>query len=164
MMEVDSGLDALITAGAAIAQNSPAGIVTTQGYAMNLTGADIANATELDQIAQFNTTSSNLSGTINYNDFGITTNSYGLGSSSNYTSGQVVLDFNGGNEGALYYGVDSANSLALGIDSSDVSLGLIEQQGSPSSTADVAPRHLAMMKAVARARAAKKKQQKPLMK
>lgn len=162
MLEVDSGLDALITAGAAIAQNSPAGVVASQGYAMNLTGADIANGTQLDQIAQFNTTGSNLSGTIYYNDFGILAQSYNLGSGSNFTpgaTGEVVLNFNGGQEGALYYGVDSASSLALGIDSSDVSLGVIQQQGSPTSTADVAPRHLALMKAVARARAARKKKQ-----
>ena len=162
MLEVDSGLDALITAGAAIAQNSPAGVVASQGYGMNLTGADIANGTQLDQIAQFNATSSNLSGTIYYNDFGILAQSYNLGSGSSVTpgaTGEVVLNFNGGQEGALYYGVDSASSLALGIDSSDVSLGVIQQQGSPTSTADVAGRHLALMKAVARARAARKKKQ-----
>lgn len=150
-----------ITAGAALLQNSPAGVVASQGYAINLTGADIANGTELDQIAQFNTTSSSLAGTIYYNDFGVLTNNYGLGSSSQLTpgaTGEVVLNFNSGNEGALYYGVDGATSLALGVDSSDVSLGVIQQQGSPTSTADVAARHLAVIKAVARA-AKKKKQQ-----
>jgi hypothetical protein len=152
-----------VTAGTAMAQNSPAGVVASEGYAMNLTGSDLVNGTELDQIAQFNTTSSKLSsGAIYQNDFGVAVNNYGLGSGSSLTPGavgEVVLNFNGGNEGAVYYGVDSATSLALGVDGSDVSLGVIQQQGSPTSTADVASRHLAMIKAVARANIAKKKKQ-----
>jgi hypothetical protein len=152
-----------VTAGTAMAQNSPAGVVASEGYAMNLTGSDLVNGTELDQIAQFNTTSSKLSsGAIYQNDFGVAVNNYGLGSGSSLTPGavgEVVLNFNSGNEGAVYYGVDSATSLALGVDGSDVSLGVIQQQGSPTSTADVASRHLAMIKAVARANIAKKKKQ-----
>jgi hypothetical protein len=164
MLEVDTGVSAGITAGTAMTQNSPAGVVASQGYAVNLTGADIVNGTELDQIAQFNTKGSSLSGTIYYNDFGVpnSPSNYNIASSSNYTSGttgDVVLNFNGGSEAGLYYGVDGATSLVLGADNSDVSIGLIEQQGSPSSTADVAQRHLAMIKAAARARAAKKKKQ-----
>lgn len=158
MLEIDTGLGAMMTSGVAMAQNSPAGVVASQGYAMNLTGADLVNQTELDQIAQFNASGSKLSGSIYYNDFtGVSPQNYGLGGSSNFTSNEVVLNFNGSSEGALYYGVDSATSLALGVDSSDVSLGIIQQQGSPSSTADVAARHLAMIKAAVRARTAKKK-------
>jgi hypothetical protein len=152
-----------VTAGTAMAQNSPAGVVASQGYALNLTGADLVNGTELDQIAQFNTGSSKLSsGTIYQNDFTVGLNSYGFGGGSNFTSGatgEVVLNFNGNSEGALYYGVDSTTSLALGIDNGDVSLGALQQQGSPTSTADVAARHLAMIKAAASAHAAKKKKQ-----
>lgn len=161
-VEPSGSLNPGTTSGMAILQNSPAGVVASQGYAMNLTGADIADGTELDQIAQFNTTSSNLSGAIYQNDFGFLLNNYGLGNSSNVTpgaTGEVVLNFNGGSEGAFYYGVDGATSLALGVDNSDISLGAFEQQGSPSSTADVAPRHLAMIKAAVRARAARKKRQ-----
>jgi hypothetical protein len=167
MLEVDAagtfGQSGGITAGTALAQNSPAGVVASQGYALNLTGFDLVNGTELDQIAQFNTASSKLSsGAIYQNDFQVGFNNYGLSSSSTLTpgaNGEVVLSFNGGNEGALYYGVDSATSLALGIDNGDVSLGVLQQQGSPTSTADVAARHLAMIKAAASAHAAKKKKQ-----
>lgn len=167
MLEVDTagvlGQGGGITAGTALAQNSPAGVVASQGYATNLTGADVANGTELDQIAQFNTTASKFSsGTIYQNDFTVGLNSYGLGSGSNFTSGptgEVILNFNGGSEGALYYGVNSTTSLALGIDGSDVSLGVFEKQGSPTSTAEVAAQHLAMIKAAVRARAAARKQQ-----
>jgi hypothetical protein len=168
LLEDDSGgtlSQGGIMAGAAIPQNSPAGLVASQGYAINLTGADLFNATELDQVGQFNTTGSKLSGTIYQNDFNIGLNSYGIGGSSNFTSGatgQVVLNFNGGNSGVLYYGVDGVTSLALGADTSDVSLGVIQMQGSPTSTAGVAVRHLAMMKAAALARARATKQKKHL--
>jgi hypothetical protein len=157
MLEIDSSaLGAGVSEGVAMTQNSPAGIVASQGYALNLTGG-IVGGGELDQIAQFNTGSSKLSsGTVYFNNSG-TPNNYGLSGSSNYTSSQVVLSFNGNSVGALYFGVDSATSLALGIDTSDVSLGVVEQQGTPSSTADVASRHLAMIKAAVRARAAKSK-------
>jgi hypothetical protein len=159
MLEVDSGaVGAGVTEGVAMTQNSPAGIVASQGYATNLTGGVVGGG-EVDQIAQFNTGSSSLSsGTIYFNDDGAPDN-YGLSSSSAYTSSEVTLDFNGNSEGVAYFGVDSATSLALGIDTTDVSLGVFEQQGSPTSTADVASRHLAMVKAAIRARAKKKKQQ-----
>lgn len=161
ILEIDSGLGAMITSGVAMAQSSPTGVVASQGYAMNLTGADLVNETELDQIAQFNTSGSKLSGSIYYNDFGVANpNNYSISNSSNFTSGatgEVVLNFNGGSEGALYYGVDGVTSLALGVDSSDVSLGMFQQQGSTSSSADVAQRHLAVIKAAMKAHAAKKK-------
>lgn len=157
MLEIDSGLGAGITAGTAITQNSPTGIVASQGYGMNLTGT---NGAQLDQIAQFNTTSSSLSGQLYQNNLGAnpTSNSFS-GTITPGSGGAGEMVFNGNSEGAFYYGVDGATSLALGIDSGDVSVGLIEQQGSPTSTADVTSRHLAVIKAVARARAAKKKKQ-----
>jgi len=174
MLEVDSastlGVGG-ITAGVAMAQDSPGGVAASQGYALNLTGADLADGTELDQIAQFNTTSSKISGTMYQNDLGGTVNggnplqSYGIGGSSSFTTGatgEVVLAFNGIQEGVLNFGVDSATSLVLAGDTNgDVSLGVLEQQGSPTSTADVAARHLAMVKAAAfaHARTARKKKQ-----
>lgn len=147
------------TSGTAILQSSPAGLVASQGYAMNLTGP--STSAELDQIAQFNTTSTTVSGQLYQNNFGAAnpSNSTFTGTTTAGSNGTGELIFNSNSEGALYYGVDGETSLALGIDNSDVSLGVIQEQGSPTSTADVAPRHLAMIKAAARARAAKKKKQ-----
>lgn len=172
MLEVDSGSafgsGGGITAGVAMAQNSPAGVVASQGYGLNLTGADLRNGGELDQIAQFNTTSGKLTGTMYQSDSvtgTVNLNNYSFGGASSFTSGgtgQVLLHFNGIQEEALYYGVDSGTSLVLAADQNgDVSLGMLQQQGSPSSKADVAARHLGMIKAVAfaRARAAKEKKQ-----
>lgn len=155
MLEIDSGLGAGVTSGVALTQNSPAGLVASQGYGMNLTGA--SESGELDQIAQFNTTSTKASGQLYQNNSGTPTSNSFSGTITAGTGGGGQIIFNGNSEGAFYYGVDSATSLALGIDSSDVSLGLFQQQGSPSSTADVAQRHLAMIKAAAKARANKKK-------
>jgi hypothetical protein len=158
MVEIDTGLGAGITAGSAMTQNSPAGLVASQGYAMNLSGPSTSG--ELDQIAQFNTTSTSASGQLYQNNLGASSptssNSFtGTITAGSGGAGQFI--FNNKTEGAFYYGVDGATSLALGIDGADVSLGVFEQQGSPTSTADVAARHLAMIKAVASARAARKK-------
>jgi hypothetical protein len=174
MLEVDTGSGlgsgGGITAGVAMAQNSPAGVVASQGYALNLTGADLINGTEVDQIAQFNTTSGKLSGAIYQSDFNVGFNNYSFGGASSFTTGatgQVALHFNGIISDALYFGVDSATSLVLagsnqnGNTGGYVSLGIVQQQGSPSSKTDIAARHLAMIKAVAfaRARAAREKKQ-----
>lgn len=161
-MEPSGTINAGTSGGVAMAQSSPGGLTASQGYGLNLTGFDISNGTELDQVAQFNTTSSNVSGAIYQNDFGvINPTSYNVSSNSTYTSGatgEIVLNFNSGSEGTLYYGVTSSNAFALGVDSTDVSLGVVEQQGSPSSTSDAARRQLAMARA-ARAKALKQKKQ-----
>lgn len=158
MVEIDTGLGAGITAGSAMTQNSPAGLVASQGYGMNLSGPSTSG--ELDQIAQFNATSTGASGELYQNNLGATSPTSSTSFTGTITAGSNGTGefvFNGNSEGAFYYGVDSATSLALGIDGSDVSLGVFEQQGSPSSTADVAQHHLAMIKAAIRARAAKSK-------
>jgi len=160
MLEVEpSGtLNPGTTAGVAMAQNSPAGLVTSQGYGMNLTGA-VSGGGELDQIAQFDATSTGVSGVLYQNNFGVSNPSNGnfSGTITAGSGGGGALAFNSNNEGVFYYGVDATTSMALGIDSSDVSLGVILEQGSPSSTTahaktDVAQRHLAMLKAAAKRR------------
>jgi hypothetical protein len=170
MLEVDSqSLYAAITAGVAMPQSSGAtGLAASQGWVMNQTGSDLVDGTELDQVAQFDTTSTNLtSGTIFLNDYEVTNPSdYGISGSSTYaaggstaSTGTVTLDFNGGSEQALYYAVSSSASLALSVDSSDVSVGSLQLQSSPTSTSDVAQRHLAMLKATLRPHTAKRKKQ-----
>ena len=139
MLEVDSQtLYAATTAGVAMAQSSGAtGLAASQGWVMSQTGADISGGTELDQVAQFDTTSSNLtSGTIFLNDFGIANPSnYNLSSSSTYaaggtssSTGLATLNFSGGSEQALYYAVSNSASLVLSADSSDVSVGSFQLQ------------------------------------
>ncbi len=170
MLEIDSStLFPAVTAGVAMTQSSGAtGLAATQGWIMSQTGADIADGTEMDQVAQFDTTSSNLTnGTIFVNDFGVANPAnFGLGSNSTYaaggstsSTGLATLNFNGGSEEALYYAVSSSASLALSVDASDISVGSFQLQGSPTSTSDVAQRHLAMLKATTRPHAAKRKKQ-----
>jgi hypothetical protein len=167
MLEVEPAgtLNPGTTSGTAMAQNSPAGLVASQGYGMNLTGTAFEStisgteAAELDQIAQFNTTGTSTSGELYQNTGGSPANSTFTGTITANSNGTGEFIFNNNSQGVFYYGIDSANSFALGIDPSDVSVGMIEQQGSPSSTADVAQRHLAMIKAAVRARAAKNKKQ-----
>lgn len=171
LLEIDNqSLYAATTAGAAMAQSPGAtGLAASQGWVMNQTGFDIINGTELDQVAQFDTTSSNLtSGAIFLNDFGFANPSnYNLSSSSAYaaggtssSTGLATLNFNGSSEQALYYAVSSSSSLVLSTDSGDVSVGSFQLQSAPSSASDMTQRHLAMLKASIHKNALKRKSNK----
>jgi len=151
MLEVDGGVAGAVTAGAAMAQTSGAAVAASQGYGMNLTGFDVGNGVPLNQIAQFNTTSSGLSGLIDQVDFTIskpgTSNLVG-----NYTApasngiGQVGFT-NGQN--FFYYPVDNSTILFLASDGGEVSLGAFQTQSTPTSAAaQVVERQMAMVKAV----------------
>lgn len=161
LLEIDSpSLVPSLTAGTAMVTSSPSGLAASQSYGMNLSGFDVVNGAPLDQIAQFNTTSSSLSGVLNQNDFTVA-NPSSQNLSGQYTSsavGQVIL---GSSESTVYYAVNGTTALTVSSDPNEVSVGVFEQQGSPSSTADVAPRHMSMMRAAAqmkKARSQKKKQ------
>lgn len=147
------------TAGTALPQASGAsGLVASQGYAMNLTGMDLVNNVPLDQIAQFNTSGTSISGVLAQNDFTIN-NTTPTNFSGSYTTGSVgSVTLSSVSEEAFYYAVDSTTALAISVDPNETSVGAFEQQGSPSSAAaEVTQRHLAMLRAVAHARSAKQK-------
>ena len=162
LLEIDSGVNATVTSGVAVAQASTTGLASTTGYGMNMTGTDLGSGLEFDEIAEFTTTSSGMSGLIDTNDFTIsnpgtsnlsgsfTAGSNGTGEAT-FTSGPLL--------GLLYYSAGSSTLIGLGIDSNDVVLGTIEAQTAPSSaaSAEVAQRHLAMVKAVAAAKKRRKR-------
>ena len=159
MLEIDSAgsLFQGVTGGTAMAQTSGAtALAASQGFAMNLTGFDVANMAPLDQIAQFNTTSTSLSGVLDQNDFTISnpTSNNISGTYSPGATGSVTLT---STESTFTYAVNSTTALALATDPNEVSTGVFEQQGSPTSTADVTQRHLAIVRSV---RAAARKRTK----
>jgi hypothetical protein len=162
MMEIDTGVGAGTTVGVAMAQTSTAGLTASQGYGMNVTGFDLTGQTELDEIAEFTTTSSGISGLIDSNDFGVAnpgTSNFD-GSYTPGSGGVGEATFNSGPLGGFfYYGIDSADLFALGIDSTDVVLGSVQGQTTPTASAavEVAQRHLSIVKALS---AAKKKRVK----
>jgi hypothetical protein len=156
LLEVDTGLNRTVTSGVAMPQTAATGLSASQGYAMNMTGADIVDGTEIDEIAEFTASSSGLSGLIDANDFGV------ANPSTNNLNGTYTPGSNGTGEatftggplgGVLYYGASSSSLFALSIDAgSDVEIGTIEGQTTPSSAAaDVAKRQLSIAKAVAKA-------------
>jgi hypothetical protein len=130
--------------GAALAQTSGAAISATQGYGMNLSGANYSTDTEEDDIAEFSTTSTSFSGLIDINDQGTTssaqkyTGTYTVDSPATGRGEFATSNYNLG----IFYAVD--NSTLLFLDAGDgflVGAGvLLEQNASGSSSA--AAKHL----------------------
>jgi hypothetical protein len=155
MLEIDSGAGSGVTGGVALAQTTGASIAASQGYGMNLTGVDLFNGVGLDQIAEFKTTSSNMTGLIDSNDGGglntgnlngsYTVGSDGLGSTSFPSSTPA---------GIFFYSVDNSTALVLSTDSTAVEVGLFEVQTTPTQSALEGPRALPMLGAVLRPHAA----------
>jgi len=134
MMEIDSGLNAGVTGGVALQQTSGAALTASQGYGMNLTGEDVIDVTELDEIAQFTTTSTGMTGLVDENDFGISTGTSNLsGSYTNGSDGEGSATFNAGLEGMFYYAADSSTVLFISTDPGQGALGTLEAQTTPSS-------------------------------
>jgi len=159
LLQIDTGLGKGITGGVAMAQTGTS-IDASQGYGLNLTGADLVNDVELDAIAEFQTTSTTFtSGLIDVNDGGpanpanfagsYTVGTNGVGAATNLTAGLQAM---------FFYVVDSQTAVFISTDPSadQVSLGEFEEQSTPTgSKAAVAERHLAMVRAVLRAHARK---------
>jgi len=152
MQEIDTTGNAGITGGVMMSQSSGAALAASQGYGMNVTGTDLTSGAEFDAIAQFNTTSSGISGLIDLNDFGASSPTSTTNFAGSYTpgnNGTGSATFTSGPLGSvLYYAVDSSTVLLLSTDSTDVAVGAFQEQSTPSAQADVAQRNLAMIKAV----------------
>jgi hypothetical protein len=150
MQEIDSGVGSGVTSGVALAQTSGAAIATSQGYGLNLTGVDLSNFVEVDEIAEFQTTSSSMTGLLDANDGGIlTTNnlnaSYSVGS-----DGVGSASLNAGFQGMFFYPADNSTALFLSTDPFVVGLGVFESQSTPVQSALERPRALAMIRSIPR--------------
>lgn len=147
LVEIDG---AGVTSGVAFSQTGTA-IAASQGYGMNVTGSN-ANGFEEDDIAEFTTTSTGLSGIVDVNDQGQT--SYGQKLMGSYradspSTGRGILNTN--TFSGAYYTVDASTALFLEADSSQVGLGSLQMQNARASS-NLATSHLAMlrMKAVSK--------------
>jgi len=165
MLEIDNfGAGSGITGGVALAQTSGAALAASQGYGMNLTGTDLTIGAELDEIAQFNTTSTGMTGLLDENDAAFTgVGSLGTGNlNGTYTAGSNgtgSASFNTGVESVFYYMVDNSTALFISTDTNpvdQVSLGSFEPQSTPTQSASEQPhaRALPMLRAMARSRKA----------
>lgn len=144
MLETDP---ANVMQGVAYAQTSTAfSAGSSIGYGMNLTGADLGNGVEIDDIAQFNATtaaSNNLTGVLDENDQGALYG--GLALTGTFTPdspatgrGSISVPSLGTPLGGLtleYYAIDDSNVLAIEGDTEQVSAGSFELQSSAAAGA-----------------------------
>ena len=168
MLEIDIGVNVGpgnlgVTSGVALAQTEGAALAATQGYGLNNTGEDVNIPAELDEIAQFTTTSTGMTGILNDND-GLTTGSANV--NGTYTAGS-----NGAGSATLsndlqsifYYAADSSTVLFISTDPNQAASGVFEAQTAPGGNADQAsaarPRPMPMLRAIAHSHTAKRRTQ-----
>ena len=140
MLETDTGLNAGVTGGMAITQQSSAGIAAASGYGLNLAGEDVFNRVELDEIAEFTTTSTGMKGLIDQNDGGSLATSNLSGTYAAGTGGLGSATFNAGLAGMFYYAADNSTILFISTDSGQAALGSFEVQVTPTDASLAAAR------------------------
>ena len=150
LQEIDSGAGAGVTSGVALAQTSGASITSSQGYGMNVTGADLFNGVELDEIGEFQTSTTGMTGLLDENDFTVALGTSNL--SGTYTAGSGgagSATFNNTVPASIfYYAADGSTALVLSTDSSVVGLGTLEIQTTPTQAALERPRALPMLRLI----------------
>lgn len=160
-------------AGAAYQQTASATLDVSQGYALNLSGANLSQGVEVDDIAEFATASSGstLAGIIDEN-FAPTTNPspiYAAPVSGNYTtpdsSGRGQIATNAGNRnnstingvlGINYYTVDGTTFPFIEMDPTQITAGVFVRQNSSASSSAATRSHMYVLPPVVRPRTARK--------
>jgi len=138
MLEVDT-VSGGITAGVALPQQSGATVSPSQGYGLNLTGEDMANFFEIDQVAEFKTTASGMTGLVDQNDggqpaSGTVTGTYSVG------NGFGSATFKSGLPNIFFYPIDGSTSLLITADASVTALGSFQMQSAPGSASQASLR------------------------
>ena len=135
LLQVDSGVGAGVMGGVALTQQSTTGIAASQGYGMSLSGEDVANGIQLDEIAEFKTNGTTTTGLVDDDETGSTSNfngSYTAGS-----NGTGAATFNSGVQQIFYYGVDDSTIFFISADPSQdqATMGTLQTQTTPTSAA-----------------------------
>jgi hypothetical protein len=138
LLEIDNGG---LLSGGAVVQTAGAALAASQGYGLGLAAINIGGVTgafEEDDIAEFATTSTGVSGLVDINDEG--TLSFDQTLNGSYTldspaTGRGVLTSNMFN--GVFYAADSSTVLFLETDSTQIGTGSFQLQtpGSKSSAA-----------------------------
>ena len=126
LLEIDSGIVDAVTVGTGFAQTGTT-LATSQGYGLNLTGFNSGG--EEDDIAEFVTSSTSFSGLVDLNDQGSTTYKKtftGTFPSAVDATGRGAATTNYFNYN--FYVVNAATFLLLETDSTQVGIGIFEQQ------------------------------------
>jgi hypothetical protein len=137
LLEIDSGLGAGVTSGLALAQTAGATITASSGYGLNLTGADVVNGGELDEIAEFKTTGSAFTnGLLDENDNGVIDNPQNFGGSYTVSNGSgSATGVSNGLQSMFFYVADNTTVLFLSTDPNQAAQGLFQLQSTPQSGA-----------------------------
>jgi len=140
MMEIDNLGN--LAAGSALTQQAGATLAASQGYGLSLFGEDDSqlpfSAFELDDVAEFKTTSTAMTGIMDINDGGQGSSNL-RGTYSNGSGGFGFATFtDGGFGGMFYYAVDGSTALLISTDPTQSALGSIEIQSTPTSDAHFA--------------------------
>ena len=163
LLQVDTGLAAGTTSGMALQQTSGAAIAATQGYGLNNSGEGFTQSggVEVDEIAQFTTTSTGMTGLLNEN-LGLTLgtqNVNGTYAPNANVAGTGEATIGTGLESMFYYAADSSTVLFISTDPNQAALGLFEAQTAPGGSdaaqpAVAKPRPLPMLRALPHSRLA----------
>lgn len=150
LLESDAGG---VTGGSALEQQTGVTDLASQGYGLNVSGADlnVVPATEADMIVEFKANSGNMTGTVDLNDGGslatqALTGTYSAATLAGFP-GAGTATLTAGFGGMFYYVVDNSNALFISIDPTFPALGSMSVQTTPVSKAALktqAPRLIPM--------------------
>jgi len=132
LMQVDTGLAAGTMSGIALTQTSTTGLAASQGYAMGLSGEDTVGVAQLDEIAEFKTIGTGLSGLIDNDESLATSNLNGSYTTGSNGTGSVTFT---SQQELFYYGVDDSTTLFITADSSEAAMGALQLQTTPTNAA-----------------------------
>jgi hypothetical protein len=141
LLEEDTGLGAGVSSGIALAQSAGATITASSGYGLNLTGEDVSggpsSGSELDEIAEFKTTSSAFTnGLLDENDGGVIDNPQNFGGSYTVSNGSgSATGVSNGLQSMFFYVADNSTVLFLSTDPNQTAQGLFQIQSTPQSGA-----------------------------
>lgn len=160
MLQMDGGG---VTGGVAATQAAGATVQASQGYGLNLSGEDLSSFTggfEFDDIAEFKTTSTSMTGIVDENDGGLFTDNM-RGTYSVGSGGFGSATFTSGGFGSMFfYSVDNSLALFISTDPTQAALGSFELQTTPTNDAHLSVGRastLPMQRVLPRVRSASKK-------
>ena len=146
MLEMDNASGG-VTAGVAVPQQPGAAVTASQGYALNLTGEDLSglSAVELDQTAEFKTTSTTMTGLADQNDGGNGTGTVNLNGTYNLSNGLGSATFTSGLPNLFFYPVDNSSAFFITADPTIAAVGSFATQAAPGSAAQASVRRSSML-------------------
>lgn len=137
MLEMDNVAGA-VAAGVAVPQQADANLSPSQGYGLSLTGEDLSSgfsAVELDEVAEFKTTSTGMTGLADQNDGGSSIGTVNLNGSYSLSNGLGSASFTSGAPNLFFYPVNSSSAFFITVDPTVAAVGSFTKQAAAGSAA-----------------------------